>query len=47
MLKGNKKNLVFNTPRYVTKCRWRIIKDYSQRGFGVVAPEELEVWLKL
>ncbi len=46
MLKDNKKNLAFNTPRYVTKHRWRVIKDTSQHGFGVVEPEVLEAWTK-
>jgi hypothetical protein len=47
VLKEYKKNLAFNTPRYVTKHRWRVVKEFSQHGFGVVAPKDLEVWLKL
>jgi hypothetical protein len=46
MLKTHKKNLAFNTPRYVTKHRWRVIKEYSQHGVGVVDPQILEAWTK-
>jgi hypothetical protein len=48
VLKEHKKNLVFNMPPscFVSKARYRILKEFSQHGFGVVAPKELEAWLK-